>query len=180
MKSTQLFKRTDVVHIAADLGPSMSHFSGAGQEAIVMSSYSDQYGGRADGPHDYTLLIDGSETSWYHEHQLTKVRDGTEAEILEIKAAKAALMEQQSQIPWIVENWPRLKAENSIPGASVAALGKLMGITDMWGGRGEGVAWYANADYIVKFLTRVLDTGDIFLVEALCLVHKSMAEDAKV
>ncbi len=74
MNTKQKFQTGDVVFIAKDLGPSMVHFE-SGQEATVVSSYYDQYGGDpVDDGKDYTLkLADGSHVSWYLEHQLTLV-----------------------------------------------------------------------------------------------------------
>lgn len=63
------FVMGDLVHIAKDLGPSMSHFT-SDCMAIVIGSYGDQYGG---DDHDiYSLFLEGKgDTSWYHAHQLT-------------------------------------------------------------------------------------------------------------
>lgn len=73
----QKFKRGDLVRIAKDLGPSMSHFT-ADALAVVVGSYKDQYGGGREAEKSYTLHIQGrGPCSWYHEHQLTLVKKGT-------------------------------------------------------------------------------------------------------
>jgi len=57
------------VHIADDLGGSMSHFT-SGCDATVLCTYAHAYGG--DDFKSYSLDIDGlGEESWYEEGQLT-------------------------------------------------------------------------------------------------------------
>ena len=76
----QKFKRGDIVKVADDLGMTMRHFRGAGEEAMVVASYADQYqGGRyhKDDNIEYTLKFKKhGEISWYHEHQLTLLKSG--------------------------------------------------------------------------------------------------------
>lgn len=87
MKARQKFRKGDLVRVADDLGPSMRHFYGAGKEAIVVGSYSDQYGGDLvvadegvedddqEAPEDYSLLFEGhGQVSWYCEDQLTLIK----------------------------------------------------------------------------------------------------------
>ena len=65
----QKFHAGDLVHIAKDLGPSMSHFD-ADLDAVVLGSYADEYGGA--NTEDYGLYVKGvGPVAWYHEHQLT-------------------------------------------------------------------------------------------------------------
>lgn len=76
---SQKFHRGDLVHVAADLGPTMSHFSGADSDALIVGSYEDQYPG-GSGRKQYTLwlLPEGRGTSsWYHEDQLTLLKTRT-------------------------------------------------------------------------------------------------------
>lgn len=75
----QKFHRGDQVHIAKDLGPSMSHFEND-RNAIVIGSYRDLYGG--DDTKSYSVMFaDGSTSSWYDEWQLTFLRHVGEAGI---------------------------------------------------------------------------------------------------
>lgn len=72
----QKFHKGDLVQVAKDLGPSMSHFTGDCR-AIVIGSYRDKYGGGKDETQLYTLFLEGRDTcSWYHEHQLTLIKRG--------------------------------------------------------------------------------------------------------
>ena len=60
------------VHIAEDLGSSMSHFQ-SGKDATVRYTYAHAYGG--GNIKDYCLDIDGyGEVSWYQESQLSLLR----------------------------------------------------------------------------------------------------------
>lgn len=138
--SGQKFRRGDVVAVAADLGPYMRHFR-AGEDAIVMYSYNDMYGG--GNVKDYCLMfMDGSETSWYWEHQLTLLRHGGEGEIRRVIAEREARESQERDLRWIAANWPSIRER--VPGASADELMRRVGITNPWGSQGEGMAWYAN------------------------------------
>jgi len=68
----QLYKKGDLVHINADLGDTMSHFT-KDVDAIVLYSYNEKYSGGVDTDveHNYCLYIKGQgKSSWYYEHQL--------------------------------------------------------------------------------------------------------------
>ena len=61
------------VHIAADLGPGMSHFT-SDVDGTVCYSYKQMFGGDARQAKEYCIDIDGRGTSsWYKEHQLTPI-----------------------------------------------------------------------------------------------------------
>lgn len=61
------FKRGDVVRIAKDLGPSMSHFESDQEAIITESDYCEGW--------EYGLITKiGSESCWYEEWQLTFIR----------------------------------------------------------------------------------------------------------
>lgn len=80
----QKFFRGHRVHIAADLGPTMSHFH-KDTDAIIVGSYSDLYGHGNYTSYELLVLSKKGEphhtSAWYEEHQLTLVnsdRDGGE------------------------------------------------------------------------------------------------------
>ena len=79
----QKYFRGHRVKIAEDLGPSMAHFTGD-CEAIVIGSYSDQFGGDNDDSYSLLLLTEQQySVSWYREHKLTLLSiDGDEGERL--------------------------------------------------------------------------------------------------
>ncbi len=164
MSSTQLYHHGDRVKLADDLGPSMRHFPGAGQEAYVEASYHDQFGGSGD--HCYTLMmLDGSGISWYYERQLTLVKAGDLEGYQAVKLAGEERSAMESQLPWIIENWKILKAEDRMPGSSIETLAKLAGMRDMWGDSGEGLVWYTNAVNLIDALDDVMMFGDPQMVD---------------
>ncbi len=154
----QKFKRGDVVHIAKDLGPSMAHFEND-REAIIMGSYRDQYGG-LNKIDDYTVMfIDtGSSCSWYHTHQLTFIRHGGEDEIHDINKARHERDNQQSDLDWIFSNGTKVLGCPS--SASIEALALCLGVTNLWGSRGEGITYSINSMRVMALAEPFLKTGD--------------------
>lgn len=152
----QKFKRNDLVIIDEDLGPSMLHFQG-GCEAIVIGSYADQYGG--DDTKSYTLYLEGSgEVSWYKEHQLTLIKENQE-KLLELwQEEEKQEREQKADIDWIFINGKDVL--NHSHGASIKTLAKHLGITNLWGSRGEGFVYVQNAALVLKIAEPYLQTND--------------------
>lgn len=64
----------DIVRIAKDLGPSMSHFT-SDADAVVMGTYGTEYGsGKVEINDSYGLYIrDEGYCAWYSPQQLTKI-----------------------------------------------------------------------------------------------------------
>lgn len=136
-----LFKKGDWVRVAKDLGPSMSHFT-ADCEAIVVGSYADQYGGR--NRNSYTLHLKGQgQVSWYYGEQLTLIESGRIDKLAAWEEERAADIKQKSDLDWIFDHGPEVAAKP--PGASIQALASCFGLNNLWGSRGEGIDWYANA-----------------------------------
>jgi hypothetical protein len=154
----QKFKRGDVVHIAKNLGSMMNHFPND-QDAIIMGSYRDQYGG--DDVDSWTVMFcdSGGESSWYETWQLTFLRHGGEVEIEKVKMLRARREASQRDVNWIVSNW--LNIRENPPGATMAELMKLVGITNPWGKHGEGITYYANMMRTRQLLDPVLSIGDL-------------------
>ena len=161
VKSSQQFQRGDLVRVAADLGPCMSHFR-TNADAIVLGSYADQYGCRDKRTaNQYTLLFtdSGSESSWYDADQLTLLRHVGDEGIREVESARQLRQKREADLDWIVANWPAIR--HNPPGASVAALARLIGINDLWGPRGEGFDYMVNSMAVIKIFDEVLLTGDV-------------------
>lgn len=98
---TQLFDHGDLVHIAEDLGPMMSHFT-SGCEAIVLGSYADQFGG--DKRNDYQLYLRGhGSAAWYYGQQLTLLERGRADLLEEWRAEVAAEAAMRGDPDWIFE-----------------------------------------------------------------------------
>ena len=88
MTGEQKFNHGDLVHIAKDLGRAMHHFE-ADQDAIVVGSYADQYGG--DDTKSYTLHLQGhGPVSWYSEHQLTLIEENRRDLLIQWREAERA------------------------------------------------------------------------------------------
>lgn len=155
----QKFKRGDVVHIAANLGQSMSYFT-KDKDVVILGSYADQFGG--NNTKSYTVLFpdDGNEVSWYQENQLTFLRYGGEEFIIEIIEERRKREKVESDLQWIVDNWGNMR-NNSIPSATLNKLMSLIGITNPWGNHGEGIDLYNHQKYTIKCLDSILLTGDI-------------------
>ena len=158
----QKFKRGDVVHIAADLRQSMSHFE-KDIDVVILGSYADQFGG--NNTEDYTVLFldSGTEVSWYSEEQLTFLRHGGEKLIDEIKKAESQRQKVESNLNWIVGNWKKIRLKT--PSATINKLMSLIGITNPWGNHGEGIDYANHARYTFRCLDTVLLTGDTKKVE---------------
>jgi len=138
----QKFDKYDYVRIAKDLGSSMSHFT-ADEDAIVIASYHDLYGG-SDDNHHYCIYIKGhGETSWYYEHQLTLIEHGRKDLLKQWKAEAAARYKQHSDLDWIFAQGEEIFKD--CPSGSIEALAACFGLTNLWGANGEGVTYLSNS-----------------------------------
>jgi hypothetical protein len=85
MYKDQKFKRGDLVHIAKDLGHSMSHFDND-IDVIILGSYADLCHGDASDIYKYSVLtFNSGSISWYNESQLTFIEHVGEERIREVK-----------------------------------------------------------------------------------------------
>lgn len=159
----QKFKRGDVVHIAADLGQSMSHFTND-KNAVILGSYADQFGGSNTKSYTVIFLDTGGECSWYHENQLTFIEHSGEELITKVKKEREKREVIEKDLNWIVSNWKKIRIEG-VPGASMCRLMFLIGIINPWGNHGEGMDYANHARYTFKCLDTVLLTGDTKKVE---------------
>lgn len=150
---TQKFQRGDLVHVVADLGPAMLHFT-ADIDAIVVGSYRDQYGG--SNTQSYTLYLKGrGRCSWYEEDQL-QLLEANRADLLQQwqddDAAETKLL---SDLDWIFAHGPAVA--EAPKGASLQALATAIGYGNLCGSRGEGIDYYENS-------LRLLDAARPFLL----------------
>lgn len=152
----QKFHMGDLVRVAKDLGESMSHFR-ADCEAIVLNSYADKFGG--SDHKSYTLYFNGGgNSSWYLEHQLTLIEPGRVDKLKEWQDAAEFERRQKSDIDWIFENGEQVLDEKH--GASLQALANCFGVSNLWGSRGEGIAYYHNAAATMLLAEPYLRAGD--------------------
>lgn len=154
----QKFQFGDLVEVASDLGNSMSHFPGKGETAIVMGSYRDKYGG--DNTNSYTLFfLEYGEVSWYYASQLTLIQSGAFDILHEWKTVKNMKQKKESDLEWIFENAEYVLEKR--PGASISALAKVLGITNLWGPHGEGFDYYLNMEIVLGVATPFLKNNDL-------------------
>ena len=155
-RDMQKFHRGDWVKIADDLGSTMRHFK-AGCEAIVIGSYKDQYGG--NDSESYTLHIrDSGKVSWYYGSQLTLIESARHDLLAEWERELNEKNKQESDLDWIFANGTQVL--KSCSGSTVAALAQQLGVTNMWGAHGEGLAYHENARRVLYLAAPFLKTGD--------------------
>ena len=152
----QKFHKGDWVRVAKDLGPPMRFFT-ADCEAIVISSYADEYGG--DNTKSYTIYIKGEgECSWYEEHQLDMIEGGRLDKLKQWEDESEAERRQKSDIDWIFSHGQEvLESANS---ASIESLAACSGLMNLWGNHGEGFAYYLNAVGTLELAKPFLEAGD--------------------
>jgi hypothetical protein len=170
MRTTQKFERGDVVRIAVDLGPSMSHFR-ADTEAIVLNvsgarqvtSYPlDGHPSETEAQYGVMFLDTGAESSWYKESQLTYIRHGGEYEIARISIMRQERIKNEKEISWIVENWATIR--DRLPRASKYELIRRMGLKSTFGSFGSG--YRLDATTALRMLDPILASKDLPLVES--------------
>ncbi len=147
-----------MVRIAKDLGFGMGHFE-SDQDAIVIYSYRDKYGG--SNTKDYSILLcqSGETTAWYSEHQLSFIKHVGDDGIKAVTSDKEKREAQQTSLEWIVKEWPSI--HDNIPRSTMEHLMRLVGITNPWGPNGEGIEYGYNACLAFEILNPILMTGDI-------------------
>lgn len=152
----QKFHKGDWVRVAKDLGPMMKHFP-ADCEAIVLGSYADQYGG--DERNSFTLYLKGHGLcAWYYGSQLTLIESGRVDKLKNWKDEAEAERKQKSDLDWIFANGPEVAEKPH--DASIRALAKCFGLTNLWGSNGEGVTYYSNAIGTLELAAPYLKAGD--------------------
>jgi hypothetical protein len=155
---TQKFHRGDLVHVAKDLGPAMQHFT-ADVDAIVIGSYNDQFGGH--NTKDYSLYLKNhGKVSWYEEWQLTLIKKDQQALLEQWREDARKNRKQKSDLDWIFAHGKEIAKGNNVHGATITALGRCLGITNLWGSHGEGMTWYINAAKILSHAEEFLETED--------------------
>ena len=97
------FKRGNLVHIAKDLGISMSHFEND-VDVIVMGTYSDFYGGDDIDIYQVMFLDTSNTGAWYKEHQLTLINEGGEHLIKQAQEIRDETVKNNTNIDYIITN----------------------------------------------------------------------------
>lgn len=152
----QKYQKGAHVQVAKDLGQSMSHFA-SDCEAIVMYTYSEKFGG--ENIDSYCIHIKGNgQTSWYYECQLALIEEDRLDLLEQWEAEEKRESNMKSDLDWIFSNGKDVLA--SAHGATVEALAKCFGLTDLWGRNGEGMTYYSNAMTTLKLARPFLESGN--------------------
>jgi hypothetical protein len=128
----QKFKRGNLVHIAKDLGSTMSHFEND-KDVIIVGSYADKYGGNDIKSYTIVFLDTGEEISWYQEHQLTLIDEGGEHLFEQAKKNREAISKQDKDINFIVSKLD----EGTLSSESILFLFEMLGYNSLFNTSGE-------------------------------------------
>ena len=139
MKNKQKFKRGNLVYIAKDLGPLMSHFT-SGVNAIVVYSYAEQYGGENISSYSVMFLDDGNLSSWYHESQLTLVEEGGEHLFEIAQENRKKVSEKNKDISYILSQLD----EGNFGSESILFLFDMLGYQSSFNRNGEFFILYRD------------------------------------
>ena len=153
----QKFHKGDLVRIAKDLGPSMSHFP-SDCDALILYSYAEEYGGY-DTTSYAVFVKDRGFSAWYHEPQLSLLERGCHGLLEQWEQQEKDEEEQKSDLDWIFEHGPELLS-GEVHGASIGALTECLGMTDLWGPRGEGFVYMQNALAVLAIASPFLASKD--------------------
>lgn len=163
----QKFHKGDHVKVACDYSTGFMISDGeskpilsewAGKEAIVIASYSDQFGVKDSGG-DYTLHIKGQgEVSWFCEKSLILIEYGRIYLLEAWEAEKETERKEKADIDWIFTNGDDVITNPH--GASIETLAECFGMTNLWGKHGEGFIYYQNAMATLGMAAPFLKSGD--------------------
>jgi hypothetical protein len=133
----QKFKRGNLVKIAKDLGPHMSHFEND-KEAVIIGSYDDLYGGGNTSQYSLMFTDTGSRSSWYYESQLTLINEGGEHLIEEGAKKSEEIKNKEIQIDYILSKLDG----GELSSASILHLFDLIGYSSRFLRNGEFYTLY--------------------------------------
>ena len=152
------FNVGDLVHINKEMPSCMSHFT-CDEDAIVIKYYHNECQKGNDWEHSYSLFIKGhGETSWYHDSNLKLIKHNQMPLLAKWKAKKKAEEKQKSNLDWIFKNGKDVL--KSVHGATVSALAKCLGCSNLWGLHGEGFVYYQNAIDVLAMAAPFLIKSD--------------------
>lgn len=140
----QKHRTGDLVRVAKDLGPAMSHFE-SDCDAIVIDR----------GVGGYIIFIkDKGKTAGYEGHQLTLIEENR----VDLLKQWEVEIEKKADLDWIFTHTEEVLKNTH--GATIVAINNCLLVGNLWGNNGEGVNYYANAAAIMKMARPYLETGD--------------------
>lgn len=129
----------------------------AGKEAVVVASYSDQFGQPNTGG-GYTLLFRASgEVSWFPEEAMTLIKENSGL-LQQWEHERDEEIKLKSDLDWIFSHGLNVIEEPN--GASIQALANCFGLTNLWGSRGEGITYYTNFYMTIEMASNFLKSSD--------------------
>lgn len=145
----------------------------SGDKVVLLASYADQFGGDNNASFTVADCLTGCEWSWADTCKMRFVRSGGQAEIERVRGIRDARVSQQSNIDWIVAQWPQIRS--SPPGATIVALAALIGISEreLWGPNGEGISFFENGWRVASLFDEVLMGADAQAVREFAADYRS-------
>lgn len=143
----QKFHHGDLVQVAKDLGPYMSHFQ-SDCRAIVQYSYNDRYDGKNvskeyenESDISYSLWLEGmGSCCWYRQNQLTLIETNQTDLLAQWEKEHEDKRIKESDLDYIFS----FKDPFRLTHNSLQALADVMEIGSLWGPRGEGIDLVRN------------------------------------
>jgi hypothetical protein len=115
------------------------------------------YGG--DNVSDYSVHIKNrGESAWYLESQLTLIESNRIDLLLKWEDERNEEIKIKSDLDWIFSHGNDVIKNPH--GCSLQALANCFGLMDLWGSRGEGFVYQANASRTLQFAAPFLLKGD--------------------
>jgi hypothetical protein len=152
------FQVGDLVRINKVMPPMMSHFT-CDKDAIVTQYSHNECQKGNDWEHSYSLFIKGrGEVSWYHDLNLKLIKRNQMSLLTKWQSEKKVEEKQKSNLDWIFKNGKEVL--ESADGATVSALAKCLGCSNLWGSHGEGSVYYKNAMAVLKMAAPFLEKSD--------------------
>lgn len=82
-----------------------------GQEAVIIGSYADQFGGNDHKQYSIMFLENGSKVSWFNEKDLEFLEEGGENLIEQGQAKRDSIKKENTDLTSIVTNWATKKEQ---------------------------------------------------------------------
>lgn len=164
----QKYQRGDHVHVVKDLGACMVHFE-SDCEAIVIASYKEQFD--CGDTSQYTIHLKGrGDCAWYGEHQLELIEANRLDMLEKWEDDERQEEKKKANLDWIFKNGEDVL--NAPHTASIAALARCFGLTNLWGSRGEGFVYFSNTARTLSFAKKFLLASDKDGWFKFCLINK--------
>jgi len=169
MSKKQKFKRGNLVHIAKDLGEFMSHFTND-VDAIIVGSYTDQFGGGDVDSYSVMFSETGGECSWYYEWQLTLINEGGEHLFVKARKNREQISKQNTDIDYIISKLD----EGPWNTESILVLFDLIGVDTSFKTNGEFYVLYEDWSYLHPVFVHIKNSKT--LEEAESIVNPEVSD----